>query len=240
MTTGARAGLLGILSLSTWLLLAGGPGRAAQAQAPTALTYRPVASSAGVPAGAAIDLPYTFGTHHFDLREVGGEVKVAWGQLPAVSGRLAVPLTALRGGGDTFNCHTREALGLDYAKADFPGAHVCDGGKLPASGKNAVAFPEISFEIKRVVSAGQGLGTSAKARLVVLGRWTIHGVSRDEQVDLTLTAVEGEAGHPRAIRVEGSAKIRLADYGIQVKRAMVITAGPEATVKLNLLMRVPG
>jgi len=239
VTPTGQPGRLSPWPLVATLLLALSPAHRAHAEA---VTYAPVAL-ADQPPGVHIDLPYTFGTHQFDVRDVRGAVRVDWDQGHAVSGRLTVALTALGGDGDTLHCHMRESLGLDYSKSSFPGAHVCDGGKLPAAGKDAVAFPEIAFEIVSAKWAGAGaagtppLAAGQSARLAASGRWTIHGVRRDDTLDLKLTAVQADATGPRMVRIEGSRKIRLADYGIQVKRALVITAGEEATVKFNLLVK---
>ncbi len=198
------------------------------------VSYRPAAAAAGA-ASVQIALPYTFGTHNFQVAALQGEVRADWKDTPVVSGRLVVPLTSLRGGGDTLNCHMREAMGLDYAKSAFPGSHVCSGGQLPASGNDAVAFPEIVFEITRVTVIGaRSRGADGDTfPVAVSGRWTIHGIARNDSIDLRLTVPANEGAHPRSIRVEGTRKIRLADYGIQVKRALVISAGEEATVKLD-------
>ena len=203
--------------------------------------YRPAAAPGGAPS-VRIDLPYTFGTHNFEVSTLKGEVRVDWQGALAVTGRLVAPLSSVRGGSDTLNCHMREAMGLDYSKSAFPGSHVCSGGQLPATGNDAVAFPEIAFEIKRVTLAGErsraGQGDAEKVRVSVAGRWTIHGISRDDTLDLQLTVPAGESAHPRSIRVEGLRKIRLADYGIKVKRALVVSAGDDATVHLDLLLKV--
>jgi YceI-like domain len=196
------------------------------------VTYRAAPGPDGAPS-LRVDLPYTFGTHQFEVREIKGEVHVEWGGTPAVSGRLAMPLTGLRGGGETLSCHMHEALGLDYTRSAFPGEHVCSGGRLPATGKDAIAFPEIVFEIRGAKIAPAGPG---RMGLSVAGRWTIHGVSRDDTLGLELTPLGGAAAHPRIFRVEGTRKIRLADFGIKVKRALVVTAGEEATVKINLVL----
>ena len=204
-------------------------------------TYRAAPSPDGAPS-LRVDLPYTFGTHQFEVREVKGEVHVDWQGTPSVTGRLAVPLTALRGGGETLSCHMHESLGLDYARSSFPAEHVCSGGRLPATGPDAIAFPEIVFEIKSATLAANhppgGAAGRGKVRLSVTGRWIIHGVSRDDTFDLELTPMEGVGAHPRLFRLEGARKLRLASYGIQVKRALIVTAGEEATVKLNLVLKV--
>ena len=223
-----RAGLVALLWLSA--------ARPAHAEP---MVYRPAPAPEGS-ASVRIELPYTFGTHNFDVRLLQGEVRVDWAPAPVVSGRLTLPLASIHGGGDTLNCHMREAMGLDYARSAFPGKHVCEDGKLPATGNDAVAFPEIAFEIKRVAvdSIRSRAGDYLLWRATAFGRWTIHGITRDASVDLRLTVPANEAAHPRWVRVEGVRKIRLADYGIRVKRAFVVTAGDEATVKLDFLLRV--
>ncbi len=202
------------------------------------MIYRTAIAAEGS-ATVAVELPYTFGTHRFSARALQGEVRADWKQAPIVTGRLALPLASLHGGGDTLNCHMREAMGLDYARSSFPGKHVCTDGQLPAAGNDAVAFPEIAFDIERVVvdSARVRSGEYALWRATAFGRWTIHGVTRAGTVDLRLTIPANEIAHPRWVRVEGVWKIRLADYGIKVKRAFVVTAGDEATVKLDFLLR---
>jgi hypothetical protein len=202
------------------------------------LVYHPVPAVKGS-ASAEIALPYTFGTHNFEASELAGEVRVDWQAAPVVTGRLTLPLDSLHGGGDTLNCHMREAMGLDYARSQFPRNHVCSGGQLPATGNDAVAFPDITFEIKRVVvdPAHTRSGEYEFWRATAVGRWTIHGVTRDDSIELRLTVPAGEGAHPRWVQVEGAHKIRLADYGIQVKRALVISAGDTATLKLGFQLR---
>ena len=203
--------------------------------------YRPVGAAPGSP-GNSVDVPYTFGTHHFEVREVRGLVRVEWSETPVVTGKLSAPLAALRGGGDTLECHLRESLGIDYSRSAFPGAHVCSDGRLPASGNDAVAYPEISFEITGVVARGGRFPVVAGRRIpvVILGRWTIHGVSHDDRIEANLTLTLDAAARPRTVRLEATRKVRLSDYGIVVKRALVITAGEEATVRLNLVLVVSG
>jgi YceI-like domain len=184
-----------------------------------------------------IDLPYTLGTHDFMVREIRGILKMQGGLFEVVSGRLAVPIAALDAGKKTLECHTREALGLDYSRSKFPKEHVCDGDTLPTAGNDAIVFPEITFDWKsaRILDDARPLGLGKSVRLEVLGRWTLHGVSRDDKLELTLTGAAGPPAHPTAFRVMGTAKIRLTDYGIEVKRALFIKAGDEATIRLNLV-----
>lgn len=222
-----RAGLV-----ATLLLAAARPAHA------DPMVYRPAPAPEGS-ASVRIDLPYTFGTHKLDARLLQGEIRADWKEPRAVSGRLTLPLASIHGGGETLNCHMREAMGLDYSRSAFPGKHVCEDGKLPATGNDAMAFPDIAFEIRRVAvdSVRTRSGEYELWRATAYGRWTIHGVTRDASIDLRLTLPANEIARPRWVRVEGVRKIRLSDYGIQVKRAFVVTAGNEATVKLDFLLR---
>lgn len=218
-------------------VVVGSIGKAAVAE--TAI-YEPVAAVQGSPS-CRMAVPYTFGTHGFEVREMAGQMRVDWDPPLVASGRLTVPLASLHGGGATLNCHMREAVGLDYSKSAFPGEHVCSGGQLPLSGKDAVAFPEITFDIKGVTLIGDPTLTTSsdgvRRRVLVSGRFTIHGVSRDDELDLLMTVGALDGTRPRTLRIEGSHTIRLSDYGIKVKRALMIKAGDEAALSLNLALR---
>lgn len=220
------------------MVVVSGTGRATAAEP---VIYHATASVAGSPS-CQIEVPYTFGTHGFEVREIGGQMRVDWGTPLAASGRLTVPLASLRGGGETLNCHMREALGLDYSKSAFPREHVCSGGQLPASGKDALAFPEIAFDVKAVAlvgvapSAVSPVGAGVRRRVLVSGRFTIHGISRDDKLDLWMTVGELVGARPRTIHIKGRHTIRLSDYGITVKRALMIKAGDEAVLNLDVAL----
>jgi polyisoprenoid-binding protein YceI len=165
------------------------------------------------PGGLVVDVPYSMGTHHERATEVHGALRVDPERRTVERGRLAVPLASFRSDDAKRGCHLREALGLDYGRSRFPGEHVCDGAnRLPASGADALAYPEIVLELEPGAAAAAGDGA-----VEVAGALTVHGVTRP--VRLALRLAREASG---LWRVRGSLPVRLADFGVVVKPAKVL------------------
>jgi polyisoprenoid-binding protein YceI len=205
--------------------LSPGPARAA-----------PEAYGVRLPAdGLVIDVPYTMGTHHEHVAEVRGTVRVDPGTLRLEGGRLVVPLAGFRSDDPKRGCHLREALGLDYAHSRYPGEHVCDDrNRLPASGPDAIAFPDIVLELRQGGPAAAG---HAAGEVEVEGTLTVHGVSRPVKLHLAATRAESAPG---LLRVRGRVPLRLADFGVAVKPAKVLFVSigvrDEVTVVVDALL----
>src|SRR5919198_1701459 len=111
--------------------------------------------------GLVVEVPYTLGTHHEQVTEVDGTVRIDPETLRLERGRLVIPLAGFRSDDAKRGCHLREALGLDYTRSRFPREHVCDDrNQLPASGPDAIAFPEIVLELTKGAPAGAGGGAA--------------------------------------------------------------------------------
>jgi polyisoprenoid-binding protein YceI len=187
--------------------------------------------------GLVVVVPYTLGTHHEHVTGVEGTLRLDPATFRLEGGRLAVPLTAFHGDDAKRGCHLREALGLDYARSRFPGEHVCDGqNRLPASGPDAIVFPEIILQLARGEPAA-GAPTGAATEIEVEGTLTVHGVTRPVRFNL---AAERELSVPGALRVRGRVPLRLSDFGVQVKPAKVvlvtIAVKDEVTVVIDTLL----
>ena len=197
-------------------------------------TYRVAASVEGSKAEAVV--VYSLGTHTQTAREIHGEVTLDPTTLASATGAVVVPIAGLRGDGGTRDCHMREALGLDYAAGGrFPTEHVCDGqDRLPASGPESVAFPEIRLEILGARPLDDlGLLEAGKPVRVELDvRWTLHGVTRPSR-ELVRALRDGPG-----LRVRGRATVVLADHGVVVKPTKVLFAeikiGDAVTVTFDL------
>ena len=185
-------------------------------------------------------LPYSVGTHKQTVGEVRGQIRANTESLRTIEGLLTVPINSIVADGGKRDCHMREALGLDYKSSRFPKEHVCDdGNRLPSTGPDGLAFPEIQLELKtiRPIDEPKLLDQGKSVSAEVQGTWTIHGVSRPAKLVIHLSR-EGTAG---ALRVRGREWFALKDFGIVVKPAQVlfasITAGDVATANIDLLLR---
>jgi polyisoprenoid-binding protein YceI len=183
--------------------------------------------------GLVVDVPYSLGTHHEHVTEVQGVVRIDPEALRLERGRLVIPLAAFRSDDPQRGCHLREALGLDYARSRYPREHVCDGqNRLPTSGPDAIAYPEILVELSRGAPAGKASGAG---QVEVEGALTVHGVSRP--VRLALTVARDPSG---LLRVRGRVPLRLDEFGIKVKSAHVlfvdISVRNEITLAVDVLL----
>lgn len=195
------------------LLLAA--GLAAAASAGPARAFR--LARGGADPGLSFSLGYTFGTHEARATRASGEVVFDPGAPQDLSGVLRVRIDDLRSDSGTRDCHMREALGLDYARSPYPREHLCDGDSLPA-GK--ISYPDVALEIHSAAAPPLALLRADRETPIGLRAvWTLHGVTRP--ADLQLTASR-DAAAPDAVRIRGTARLRLADFGVVVKSARVL------------------
>jgi polyisoprenoid-binding protein YceI len=191
--------------------------------------------SAG-PAGIALAVPYTLGTHNERVVGAEGELRLDPATLALAGGRLVVPLSAIRSDDATLECHLREALGLDYARSRYPGDHVCENDRLPATGPDAVAFPEIVLDLSRGGPLGDPavLDRGGEVPVEAEGTFAIHGVTRPVRLRLTASR---DPSSPGALRIRGSHVFRLADFGVVVKPVKIlfvkISVGDEVTAVVD-------
>jgi hypothetical protein len=205
-----------------------------------ARTYRVAPPAEGSKAEAVV--VYSLGTHTVTAQDVRGEVTLDPTTLASGGGSVVVPLAGLRGDGGTRDCHMREALGIDYAAGSrFPGDHACDDhDRLPASGPDSVAFPEIRMEIlgARPLDELSLLDAGKPVRVELDVRWTLHGVAR-ERKEITRVLRDGTGLHAR-----GRSSVVLADHGIVVKPTKVVFAeikvGDAVTVTYDLRLLPAG
>jgi hypothetical protein len=215
---------------ATWvvLLLLAGPASAE----PRA--YRVASVAEGSKAEAIV--VYSLGSHTQTAGELRGEVRTDLTTLTEVSGAVVVPLASIRGDGSTRDCHMREALGLDSAAGGhFPAEHVCDANnQLPASGPDAVAFPEIRMELitARPLDDLSLLGQGQPVRVELEVKWTLHGVTHGQR-ELARVLRDGTGWHAR-----GRSTIVLKDFNVVVKPVKVLFAevrvGDAVTVNYDL------
>ena len=194
------------------------------------------ASGSAGPAGISLEVPYSLGTHSERVVAAEGEIQLDPATLALAGGRLVVPLSAIRSGDATRECHLREALGLDYARLRYPRDHVCENDRLPASGTDAIAFSEIVLDL----SGGGPLGDPAvldrggEVPVEADGTFAIHGVTRPVRLRLTASR---DPSSPGALRLRGRHLFRLADFGVVVKPAKVlfvkISVGDEVTAVVD-------
>ncbi len=198
----------------------------ASLQASEFRTYQVVQSPDSPPGRFSIG--FTFGTHKGTASKIEGQIKARWGNqsLDLEPGSLAVLIGDLKTGNKKMECHLQESLGLDYEKSAFPEDHVCDGDELPQSGPNAIVYPKVTFSWERQ----KGLPIKDMSVTVPL-MVEMHGVKKGPY-PVSLSLIQAVSAKP-LIQVDGQLDLKIADFGIVVKKTLGI--GVKDTVRIFLL-----
>ena len=170
-----------------------------------------------------VKIPYSLGTHELEARGFTGSVDFTENTQLIKSGSIVLEVIKLKGKKQTLVCHMYEALSLDYEKSDFPEDHVCEDDKLPLEGKNSPVHTEIKVQLLKPVSI--------ESNSVML-MWTIHGVTREQEVPAKISW-DKEA---RRLRIQSNFAIDLKDYNITVKKFLFIGVKDQVTLELELIL----
>ncbi len=167
-------------------------------------------------------VPYTMGTHKLEGQGFLGTVQFDEKNLTISDGKLSLRADKITGEKKTLICHMNEALTLDYEKSDFPEDHVCEDDKLPTEGKNAPVYPEIEVQLLKPIS----LDTTSTTV-----RWTIHGVSRDQDLPVSISWDK----LTRSLALKSNLSINRKDYDITVKKFLFIGVDDNIPLKIQLI-----
>lgn len=129
--------------------------------------------------------------------DISGTVTFNVNDIKTLKGKVSVSVASIKTGIDTRDGHMRGAGWL-----------------------NAEAFPEISFDIKKVSDIKSVADNKLTAK--VTGNFTLHGVTKEVTADATLTYLdEGEMTKSRApgdlLGVQAKFNVKLSDYGVNNK-----------------------
>jgi polyisoprenoid-binding protein YceI len=201
------------------------------------LMAKPIEYQMGEKSWATFDVPYSLGVHNG--KTLIDHVTIVFDPLnpQKMSGEIVIPIARMSTGNPQRDCHLREALGLNYDQSEFPANHVCDKeNQLPTSGKNAVVYPYVIFNITGVSAINKDVLSSGKAQnIFVDGEWTIHGVKKKDKIQLQLTLEKG------MLKAQGDKPLSLKDFNIIVKSGkflfVTISVKPEIRTHFDLVLK---
>jgi polyisoprenoid-binding protein YceI len=130
------------------------------------------------------------------------------------SGRFTVPVKSLKTGNETRDGHLQNDRWLDAAKN-----------------------PDVVFEFKDVALPGP-LESGKPVKLQTKGRFTIKGVTREEQVEVTAVYFKESAETKNRaagdlLRVRAKFRIPIEAYGIKRTEALILKVGETAEVSVD-------
>jgi polyisoprenoid-binding protein YceI len=138
---------------------------------------------------------------------VTGDIDLDPTAVAATKGKLELEVASIRTNIDLRDEHLRGPAWLDAEK-----------------------YPKITFEIKKVSGAAQ-LVPNQPVELVILGKLSMHGVTREEPAKATVRWIPGEG-----VRVQAAFKINLTNYKVSVPALVRLKVSDE--IALNVLLRV--
>jgi polyisoprenoid-binding protein YceI len=215
---------------------------AAVAAVPAGATAAPrifgVVAPAASRTGIEFDIGYTGGTHLGRAEAVSGQATLDIDNLAGSTALFSVPLTSLNTDNTKRDCHMREALGINYSVSIFPeGGHVCPSTNvLSSTGPDKLAFDKITFLLKGLMRPdGSRLDTltpGIETPVLAQADWNIHGVTHSQVDNLTLTLENNDR-----VRVRGTSKLVLKDFGIEVLPFLIITVSDFATARYDVVLQ---
>lgn len=142
---------------------------------------------------------------------VKGSIQVAGGK---ASGKFSVPVSSIKTGNEIRDGHLQTERWLDAAKN-----------------------PDISFEFKDV-ALPSALENGKPVKVETKGKFTIHGVTREEPVEVTAVYFKESAETKNRapgdlLRVRAKFRIPLEAYGIKRTEALVLKVAETADVSVD-------
>lgn len=184
--------------------------------------------------GLTMDIPYVAGTHRGSALEAAGLIDISQ-DLKIVLGKFSLPISSLKTGNSTRDCHMREALGLNYAVSSFPNKHVCNPqNEIPKTGNDAVVYENIDFELTGIEVEGDRSNLLTPGNTFILqamGQWIIHGKNYLMNIPLKVTVLQD-----RLLSVKGSFNLSLKQFEIIVKPVLGMGVGDNVKVGLDVLL----
>lgn len=138
---------------------------------------------------------------------VTGDIELDPSAVQATKGKIELEVASIKTNVDLRDEHLRGPGWLDAAK-----------------------YPKIKFEIKKVTGIN-ALVPNQPAELVITGKLTMHGVTRDEPAKATVRWVPGEG-----VRVQAQFKVNITNYKVSVPSLVRLKVSDE--IALNVMLRV--
>lgn len=147
--------------------------------------------------------------------DISGTVTFNVNDIKTLKGKVSVSVASIKTGIDSRDGHMRGAGWL-----------------------NAEAFPEISFEIKKVSDIKSVADNKLTAK--VIGNFTLHGITKEVTANATLTYLdESEQTKMRAagdlLGVQAKFNVKLSDYGVNNK-----VVGQKVSENIEVSVNVTG
>jgi polyisoprenoid-binding protein YceI len=98
---------------------------------------------------------------------------------------------------------------------------------------DAKKFPEAKFVITKITGV-PALKPGELADATVIGKFTLHGVTKDVTATAKVRLSPGEGGKPETLRIQATFKVKLEDHKVSIPSIVALKVSPEIQVNVDL------
>lgn len=101
---------------------------------------------------------------------------------------------------------------------------------------DAKKYPEAKFVITKI-SGVDALKPGVPADAVVVGKFTLHGITKDVTANAKVRLVPAEGGKPEGLRVQATFNVKLEDHKVSIPSIVALKVAPEIKVNVDLFAK---
>jgi polyisoprenoid-binding protein YceI len=143
--------------------------------------------------------------------KVSGEIKLDPQKATAAKGEIKVKMNSIKTGIDLRDEHFQSENWLDAKK-----------------------FPDSKFVITKITGVS-ALKPGESVEATVVGKFTLHGITKDVTSQAKVRLVPAEGGKPESLRVQATFKVKLEDHKVSIPSIVALKVAPEIQVNVDLL-----
>jgi polyisoprenoid-binding protein YceI len=145
--------------------------------------------------------------------KLSGEIKLDPAKASQAKGEIKVKMDSFKTGIDLRDEHFRSDSWLDAKK-----------------------YPEAKFVITKIAGV-EALKPGAAVDATVIGKFSLHGVTKDVTATAKVRLAPGEGGKGEALRVQATFTVKLEDHKVSIPSIVALKVAPEIKVNVDLLAK---
>lgn len=101
---------------------------------------------------------------------------------------------------------------------------------------DAKKYPEAKFVITKITGV-EALKPGEGVDATVVGKFSLHGVTKDVTATAKVRLVPAEGGKPESLRVQATFTVKLEDHKVSIPSIVALKVSPEIKVNVDLLAK---
>ncbi len=97
---------------------------------------------------------------------------------------------------------------------------------------DAKKYPDAKFVISKVTGL-ETLKPGASTEATVIGKFTLHGITKDVTAKAKVRLIPAEGGKPESLRVQATFTAKLEDHKVSIPKIVALKVAPQITVNVD-------